>query len=52
MGYTLQAWKSHASEWHFLTDMGNYVMVGVLCIFLYLAIKKDYERPSGSDCFW
>lgn len=35
---------------------GNYLMIAVACVFLYLAIKKGYDRycwcRSRLVCFW
>ncbi len=32
---------------------GNYLMIAVACVFLYLAIKHGFEPLlSGSDRFW
>ncbi|MCI8559291.1 MAG: sodium ion-translocating decarboxylase subunit beta [Lachnospiraceae bacterium] len=44
MGYILETLRNlmHQTAFFNLT-WGNYVMVGVACFFLFLAIKKDYE---------
>ena len=44
MGYILETLGNlmHQTAFFNLT-WGNYVMVGVACFFLFLAIKKDYE---------
>ena len=40
----------------FNLTVGNYVMIAVACVFLYLAIAKEYEPlllvPISFVCFW
>ena len=54
MGYILETLGNlmHQTAFFNLT-WGNYVMVLVACVFLYLAIKKELRASSsGSDRFW
>ena len=44
MGYIAETFNNLVHQTAFFNlSVGNYVMIAVACVFLYLAIKKEYE---------